>query len=183
MKLIKTTVLSGVTTLAKLSSGFISLKIVAVIIGPSGVALVGQLMNFITMAGTVASGATNGGVTSFTAKYHDDEQQKYKVWHTAVWLSGEGDDYSGSFLTNPAVSVEYCNVDSRPVHLGKHAIIGAGAVVLPCAKLNIGVASGSLSLVLGKDYPEFMMHAGTPAKAIKERKRALITLEKRINSN
>lgn len=88
MKLIKTTILSGITTLVRLSSGFISLKIVAVIIGPSGVALVGQLMNFITMAGTVASGATNGGVTSLTAKYHDDEQQKYKVWHTAVWLSG-----------------------------------------------------------------------------------------------
>lgn len=88
MKLVKTTLLSGVTTLSKLASGFVSLKIVAVIIGPSGVALVGQLMNFITMAGTIASGATNGGVTSFTAKYHDNEQEKYKVWHTAVWLSG-----------------------------------------------------------------------------------------------
>lgn len=88
MKLVKTTLLSGITTLARLASGFISLKIVAVIIGPPGVALVGQLMNFITMAGTVASGATNGGVTSFTARYHDDEQQKYRVWHTAVWLSG-----------------------------------------------------------------------------------------------
>lgn len=88
MKLIRTTLLSGVATLAKLASGFISLKIVAVIIGPSGVALVGQLMNFITMAGTVASGATNGGVTSFTARYNDDAQQQYRVWHTAVWLSG-----------------------------------------------------------------------------------------------
>lgn len=88
MKLVKTTLLSGITTLARLLSGFISLKVVAVVIGPAGVALVGQLMNFITMAGTVASGATNNGVTSLTAKFCDDDQQKIKVWHTAIWLSG-----------------------------------------------------------------------------------------------
>lgn len=87
MKLVKTTLLSGIATLTRLVSGFISLKIVAVVIGPAGVALVGQLMNFITMTGTVASGAINNGVVSLTAKYHDDECHKHRLWRTAVWLS------------------------------------------------------------------------------------------------
>lgn len=88
MKLIKTTLLSGVITLVRLASGFVSLKIIAVIIGPTGVALVGQLANFITMAGTVASGAMNSGVTSLTAKYHGDEIKKNKIWQASIWLSG-----------------------------------------------------------------------------------------------
>lgn len=97
-----------------------------------------------------------------------------------VSIYSSSDDYSGEFLTNPTVPVEYCNVDSCPVYIGKHTIVGAGAIVLPGAKLNIGVAIGALSLVLGKEYPEFMIYAGTPAKVIKERKRNLLELENKL---
>ncbi|RTL01181.1 MAG: acyltransferase [Proteobacteria bacterium] len=99
-----------------------------------------------------------------------------------VSIYSSSDDYSGEFLTNPTVPIEYCNVDSRPVYIGKHVIVGAGAIVLPGAKLNIGVAIGSLSLVLGKEYPEFMIYAGAPAKAIKERKRNLLELENKLSN-
>lgn len=97
-----------------------------------------------------------------------------------VSIYSSSDDYSGEFLTNPTVPENYCNVDSQPVYIGKHTIVGAGAIVLPGAKLNIGVAIGALSLVLGKEYPEFKIYAGTPAKAIKERKRDLLELEDKL---
>lgn len=99
-----------------------------------------------------------------------------------VSIYSSSDDYSGEFMTNPTVPVEFCNVDSLPVYIGKHVIVGAGAIVLPGAKLNIGVSIGALSLVLGKEYPEFMIYAGTPAKPIKERKRDLLVLESRLVS-
>ena len=95
-----------------------------------------------------------------------------------VSIYSSSDDYSGEFMPHPTIPDEFRNVDNRPVYLDKHTIVGAGAIVLPGAKLNIGVAIGALSLVLGKEYPEFMIYAGTPAKAIKERKRNLLELER-----
>lgn len=97
-----------------------------------------------------------------------------------VSIYSSSDDYSGEFMAHPTIPDEFRNVDSRPVYLGKHAIIGAGAVVLPGAKLNVGVAIGSLSLVLGKEYFEFMIYSGTPAKVLKERKRNLLEMELKL---
>jgi len=87
MKLVKTTLLSGLSTISRLASGFISIKVIAVIIGPSGVALVGQFANFISMITTVASGAINNGIISYTAKNTNNTKQLYKVWQTGFCLS------------------------------------------------------------------------------------------------
>lgn len=87
MKLVKTTLLSGISTLSRLASGFISIKVIAVIIGPAGVALVGQFANFITMVTTIASGAINNGIVSYTAKNTNNTKQLYKVWQTGFCLS------------------------------------------------------------------------------------------------
>lgn len=97
-----------------------------------------------------------------------------------VSIYSSSDDYSGEFMPHPTIPDEFRNVDNRPVYLDKHTIVGAGAIVLPGAKLNIGVAIGALSLVLGREYPEFMIYAGTPAIAIKERKRNLLELERSL---
>ena len=87
MKLVKTTLLSAISTISRLASGFISIKIIAVIIGPAGVALVGQFANFITMVTTIASGAINNGIISYTAKNTNNNEQLYKVWQTGFCLS------------------------------------------------------------------------------------------------
>jgi len=49
-------------------TGFISIKVVAVIIGPTGIALLGQLNNFTTMITTVASGGMNTGITKYVSE-------------------------------------------------------------------------------------------------------------------
>ena len=41
------------------------------------------------------------------------------------------DDFSGASLTGPTVSEELRGVLQAPIGLGRHAVIGAGAVVLP----------------------------------------------------
>ncbi len=96
-----------------------------------------------------------------------------------VSIYSSNDDYSGETLTNPTVPSEFKNVRNADVYLGKHVIIGSGSIVLPGVTIEEGVAVGALSLVQ-RDCPAFGIYFGNPAKRIKERSRALLTLEARL---
>lgn len=64
--------LTSLSTLVRMCTGFISIKVVATIIGPSGVALLGQLNNFAEMTLSFASGGINKGVTKYISEFKDD---------------------------------------------------------------------------------------------------------------
>jgi len=87
MTLIKTSILSAIATIVKILAGFVSVKIVAIYIGPSGLALMGQMQNFIGMLSSVASGGINNGVIKYTAEHYDDEAVKQKIWNSALQIS------------------------------------------------------------------------------------------------
>ncbi len=87
MTLIKTSILSAISTIIKVIAGFISIKIVAVYVGPSGLALMGQMQNFIGMMSSVASAGVNSGVVKYTAEHYDDETTKQKIWSNALKIS------------------------------------------------------------------------------------------------
>lgn len=65
--------LTSISTLVRMCTGLVSVKVVASIIGPAGVALVGQLNNFSTIALSLATGGINSGVTKYVAEYKSDE--------------------------------------------------------------------------------------------------------------
>jgi galactoside O-acetyltransferase len=65
------------------------------------------------------------------------------------------------------------------VVLERHALVGAGSVVLPGVTLREGSAVGALSLVRS-DCDAFSIYLGVPAKRISSRKRGLLELEKRV---
>jgi len=69
MTLIKTSLLSFIATVIKLLSGLVINKAVAVYIGPSGLALIGQFQSFSQIALTVARGGILSGVVKFTAEF------------------------------------------------------------------------------------------------------------------
>ena len=94
-----------------------------------------------------------------------------------VSIFSSNDDYSGNSLTNPCIPDKFRNVTSGPVVIQKHAIIGAGAVILPNVTLGIGSAVGALSLVR-KNVPAYTVVAGSPAKKISTRANQLEALEK-----
>lgn len=94
-----------------------------------------------------------------------------------VAIYSSNDDYSGMFMTNPTVPDKYTNVSHAPVFIGKHVIIGSGAVVLPGVSIQDGVAIGALSLV-NKDCEEFGIYSGVSVKRIKSRRRDLLDLER-----
>lgn len=58
-------------------------KILAIYVGPTGYAALGQFQNAVQMISTVASGGINAGVTKYTAEFSDNEKLQHKVWRTA----------------------------------------------------------------------------------------------------
>ncbi|MGC2029496.1 MAG: acyltransferase [Steroidobacteraceae bacterium] len=93
---------------------------------------------------------------------------------TSIYSSN--DDYSGVRMTNPTIPPEFSGVTHAPVIIGRHAIIGAGSVLLPGVILEEGVAVGALSLIK-QNCQAFGIYAGSPARRIGNRKRDLLELE------
>ncbi|ENX71653.1 hypothetical protein F884_00214 [Acinetobacter sp. CIP 102143] len=83
MNLLKTSALNGVAVLIKTATMFILNKILAIYVGPSGYAAIGQFQNFIQMVTTFAGSAINTAVIKYTAEYHEDEHQQISVWRAA----------------------------------------------------------------------------------------------------
>ncbi len=76
--LIKVFSFTGLSTLVKLITSYITVKVVASIIGPSGIALIGQLQNFVSIITTVGAGGINNGVVKYVSEYKDDEDELQK---------------------------------------------------------------------------------------------------------
>ncbi len=98
-----------------------------------------------------------------------------------VAVYSSSDDFSGTGMTNPMVPLEFRNVTDLPVRIGRHVIIGTGAVILPGVTIGEGAAVGALSLVRASLEP-FTIHAGAPARRIGERSRALLELEAQLRA-
>ncbi|KAB2952205.1 MAG: acyltransferase [Rhizobiaceae bacterium] len=86
------------------------------------------------------------------------------------------DDFDGTFLTGPTLPAKYTRVHKEPVRLDRHAVVGAGSVVLPGCEVGEGAIVGALSLV-NQDLEPWRIYAGVPARAIRDRKRDLLALE------
>lgn len=88
MKLASTISWSALATMIRLANGFVSMKIVAVLIGPVGIALIGQFGNFTSIIMTLALGGISTGVIKYTSQYKDNPEELKRVWHTISWVSG-----------------------------------------------------------------------------------------------
>ncbi|CAN5253355.1 acyltransferase [soil metagenome] len=93
-----------------------------------------------------------------------------------VKIYASSDDFSGTTMTNPTAPQRYRQVESRPVHIGRHAVVGSGTVILPGSEIGEGCAVGAMSLV-NSSIDAWDIYAGIPAKKIGVRNRALLELE------
>lgn len=73
-------------------------KILAIYVGPTGYAALGQFQNALQIITTFASGAINTGVTKYTAEYFDDEAKQYAVWQTAGTIALIGSIITGTLV-------------------------------------------------------------------------------------
>lgn len=72
---------------ARFAVGFIGIKITAVFLGPAGLAVVGQLNNFLSMCASITAGGIQTGVTKMTAEHGDNPALQDRVWSTALRMS------------------------------------------------------------------------------------------------
>ncbi len=108
--------------------------------------------------------------------------QDFSGLASRVAVYSSNDDYSGAFLTNPTVPDEFTSVTHADVIIGRHAIVGAGSVILPGSHLEEGVAIGALSLV-DRQCQAFGIYAGRPARRLGDRSRQLLEVEQRFLSS
>jgi len=87
MTLIKTSVLSFIATVIKILAGLVINKAIALYIGPTGLALIGQFQNFSQLAMTAAQGAINTGVTKYTAEYGKNSNRIPILFSTSSKIS------------------------------------------------------------------------------------------------
>lgn len=83
MTLIKTSLLNAIAVVIKMLTLLGINKILAIYVGPTGYAALGQFQNAVQMISSFSSGAINTGVTKYTAEYSGDEAEQHKVWQTA----------------------------------------------------------------------------------------------------
>jgi len=86
MNLFKTSFWSSISTVFKLISGLIITKIIAIVVGPSGVALLGNFTNLTSMFTSFANGGITSGVTKYIAEF-DDEKEKSLVVSNAFKIN------------------------------------------------------------------------------------------------
>lgn len=84
MNILKTSMLSGVSTIVRIISGIIITKMVALFAGPAGLAVIGQLQNIINVAMLITGDFLKTATTKYTAEYQDNNQEKYKLWSSAL---------------------------------------------------------------------------------------------------
>lgn len=96
------------------------------------------------------------------------EVEDFANLSSRVSVFSTSDDYSEGYLTNPTVPGDFRKVHEAPVHVGRHAIVGCGTVVLPGVTIAEGGAVGALSLVK-QDVPAYDIVAGVPARRVGRR--------------
>jgi acetyltransferase-like isoleucine patch superfamily enzyme len=96
-----------------------------------------------------------------------------------VSVYSSNDDYSGAHMTNPTIPEHLTCVDHSEVTIGRHALVGAGSIILPGAIVEDGVVVGALSLVNDRLLRN-TIYGGVPAKLIRPRQTAMYDFEQRL---
>jgi|SRR5450432_562007 O-antigen/teichoic acid export membrane protein len=85
--LVKVSFLNAVAQVIRMLTGFVSVKVVAALIGPAGVALLGQLNNFVQIMLSVSNGGINAGITKYTSEFSESEKDYILYLGTGFWIT------------------------------------------------------------------------------------------------
>lgn len=87
MSLVRSSLLNGIAVAVKVGAAMILNKVLAVYVGPSGYAVIGQFQNALAVALSLGGGVMGPGVTKGTAQHFENPSQQHTVWQTAVKLT------------------------------------------------------------------------------------------------
>jgi O-antigen/teichoic acid export membrane protein len=78
---------SGISTVIKIITSFVSAKVIAIYLGPTGLGMLGQLTSFIAIFLTLSTGAITNGVIKFVAEYKNDETRQNRIIKTSLQIT------------------------------------------------------------------------------------------------
>ena len=77
--------MNGLSVLIKIMVGFVTSKVIAVFIGPAGMALVGNFRNFITAVENLGILGFQNGIIKYVADYHNQEEKQRSFLATVTF--------------------------------------------------------------------------------------------------
>lgn len=77
----------GAQTVIRMALSFVSIKVTAVFLGPAGLALVGQLGNFLSLLQGSIGNAIQTGVVKMTAEANSDKDKLHALWGTSLRMA------------------------------------------------------------------------------------------------
>ncbi len=86
-QVLKASYYNAIIIVVKVLSGIITSKVVATILGPSGLALLGNLRNFIQASSSFTAEGYHNGTIRYIAEYSDNKYQKDRITATIFQLS------------------------------------------------------------------------------------------------
>jgi len=84
----KTSIYTSLSAIATFISGFIIVKVVAVKIGPDGIAYLGQFQNTVAILNMLATGAISIGIIKYLAESKESPRQRDEITGTALVIMG-----------------------------------------------------------------------------------------------
>jgi O-antigen/teichoic acid export membrane protein len=87
MNLLKTSFLSSVATVIKILTGFIVNKVIANVIGPTGIAQIGQIQNFFSIVANFSNFSISQGVTKYVSYFAEEKDSQRKFINAAITIA------------------------------------------------------------------------------------------------
>jgi O-antigen/teichoic acid export membrane protein len=85
--LVKVLSLTAIVNFIKIGINLITTKVIAVLIGPNGVAMLGQFTNLLTTLTTTATGGISNGVVKYVSEYENDKKGYYAYINAALSIT------------------------------------------------------------------------------------------------
>ncbi len=82
MNFFKTSFWSAVSSVIKVLAGMVTTKIMAIFVGPNGVALLGNFNNIMSTLTSFSNGAIGSGITKYISEYDSEEEKRSIVAHS-----------------------------------------------------------------------------------------------------
>jgi len=79
---------SGTTVVIKVLSSFLTNKLFAVLLGPAGLAMIGQFQNLVAVGQAIGSGSLHSGWISLTTRLKEQPERLHGFWKAALIMTG-----------------------------------------------------------------------------------------------
>ena len=133
-QLFKATSLNSISILVRIITGFVSSKAIAYFIGPSGMALMGNLRNFTSTLENIGILGLQNGIVQNSAKNHENKEQ-LNHWVTSLFWTFFVLSFSLSllvFLGNSFFSKQIFDSSSK-----YHFVLNFIAIAIPFQVLHL----------------------------------------------